>query len=138
VEYEYGAAAFSSLVKALKSLVCCDRLLLLRLGCGKRNRTPYSPDILNMILERHTDGVLDKLISRVLSLETSDERTEWVKRKGKEGFDLVGWQMKEAERLNQYWHTGVMREPLPEEANILSLFIDHKKTESAYFRLFKN
>jgi hypothetical protein len=139
----YETAAIASLVEALKSLIDSDRFnlrrLLRQLECqSKWDRSPYSYDVLNLILERHTDGILDELIRCILSLESSEDRAEWVKRKGKEGVDLVGWQMKEAERLNQYWRTGVMRERLPEEANILSLFIDHRKTESGYFMLFKN
>jgi hypothetical protein len=142
LEHEIEAAALTSLVEALQSLVCSDRSnlrrLLRQLEWCKWHRSPYSYDVLNLILERHTDRVLDELIRCILSLESSEDRAEWVKRKGKEGVDLVGWQTKEAERLNQYWRTGVMREPLPEEANILSLFIDHRKTESGYFMLFKN
>jgi hypothetical protein len=75
-------------------------------------------------------------------LESSEKQIGWVKMQQKRGVELYEWHVTEVERLNRYWAKFEKRdreveEPSPKEVNILSLFMDERKTESAHFMLFE-
>jgi hypothetical protein len=121
-------------------MIYTDRLELYHLLMQPRlvewERSPYSQDVLNMILRRHTDGILHGLITSILPLTSPESRLEWVKDQEKQGVDLHRWHAIES-RSWEVKRNGDLGDTLPENQDILNLFMDEKTIESSHRMLLK-
>jgi hypothetical protein len=136
----YETSVIYSLFKRLQTIIYRDawelHYLLIQPRLVQSARSPYSHDVLNMILERHTDGILHGIITSILSLESSEDRLAWAKAQEKQGMDLLGWHTKRVKNWESI-RNGAVGEAPPAEANVLSLVMDERKTKSSYRMLLK-